>query len=185
LQRHQQDLSERSERELRLQMQSNAQGARQEISSNFGQLQQTLAAQMTSVATLQNNQIDSFAQQLVKLNATNAQQLDGMRQAMNLQAQSNREEQGASLQRFGDTLNQTLAALTESNAQRMAEVRTTLEARIKDLQTDNGARLEEMRKTVDESCMRRWSSVSANLSSWYRTGWKKCIKASAKCSNWQ
>ncbi|WP_050460578.1 DNA recombination protein RmuC [Herbaspirillum autotrophicum] len=150
LQRHQQDLSERSERELRLQMQSNAQGARQEISSNFGQLQQTLAAQMTSVATLQNNQIDSFAQQLVKLNATNAQQLDGMRQAMNLQAQSNREEQGASLQRFGDTLNQTLAALTESNAQRMAEVRTTLEARIKDLQTDNGARLEEMRKTVDE-----------------------------------
>jgi len=150
LQRHQQDLSERSERELRLQMQSNAQGARQEISSNFGQLQQTLAAQMTSVATLQNNQIDSFAQQLVKLNATNAQQLDGMRQAMNLQAQHNREEQGASLKRFGDTLNQTLAALTESNAQRMAEVRTTLEARIKDLQTDNGARLEEMRKTVDE-----------------------------------
>lgn len=150
LQRHQQDLSERSERELRLQMQNNAQGARQEISSNFGQLQQTLAAQMTTVATLQNNQIDSFAQQLVKLNATNAQQLDGIRQAMNVQAQTNREEQGASLKRFGDTLNQTLAALTESNAQRMAEVRATLEARIKDLQTDNGTRLEEMRKTVDE-----------------------------------
>jgi DNA recombination protein RmuC len=47
-------------------------------------------------------------------------------------------------------LNQSLSTLTESNAQRMAEVRATLEAKIKDLQTDNGARLEEMRKTVDE-----------------------------------
>jgi DNA recombination protein RmuC len=150
LQRHQQDLAERSERELRDQLQSNAQSTRQELGGNFGQLQQTLAAQMTSVATLQNNQIDSFAQQLVKLNETNAQQLDGMRQTMNLQAQASREEQAASLKRFGDTLNQTLTTLTESNAQRMAEVRATLEAKIKDLQLDNGNRLEEMRKTVDE-----------------------------------
>ncbi|MGB7194623.1 MAG: DNA recombination protein RmuC [Collimonas pratensis] len=153
LQRHQQDQQDRGERqqrELRGEVQTSAQNMRQEIGSNFGQLQQTLAAQMTSVATLQNNQIDTFAQQLVKLTETNAQQLDGMRLAMNQQAQTSREEQAQSLKRFGDTLNQTLAALTESNAQRMAEVRATLEARIKDLQTDNGLRLEEMRKTVDE-----------------------------------
>ncbi|SFB81419.1 DNA recombination protein RmuC [Collimonas sp. OK412] len=150
LQRHQQDIGERQQRELRSEVQTSAQGMRQELGSNFGQLQQTLAAQMTSVATLQNNQIDAFAQQLVKLNETNAQQLDSMRLAMNQQAQTNREEQAQSLKRFGDTLNQTLAALTESNAQRMAEVRATLEAKIKDLQNDNGLRLEEMRKTVDE-----------------------------------
>ncbi|WP_061939011.1 DNA recombination protein RmuC [Collimonas pratensis] len=153
LQRHQQDQQDRGERQqrdLRGEVQTSAQNMRQEIGSNFGQLQQTLAAQMTSVATLQNNQIDTFAQQLVKLTETNAQQLDGMRLAMNQQAQNSREEQAQSLKRFGDTLNQTLAALTESNAQRMAEVRATLEARIKDLQTDNGLRLEEMRKTVDE-----------------------------------
>jgi len=150
LQRHQQDIGERQQRELRSEVQTSAQGMRQELGSNFGQLQQTLAAQMTSVATLQNNQIDTFAQQLVKLNETNAQQLDRMRLAMNQQAQTNREEQAQSLKRFGDTLNQTLAALTESNAQRMAEVRATLEAKIKDLQNDNGLRLEEMRKTVDE-----------------------------------
>jgi DNA recombination protein RmuC len=150
LQRHQQELGERQQRDLRGEVQTSAQNMRQEIGSNFGQLQQTLAAQMTSVATLQNNQIDTFAQQLVKLTETNAQQLDGMRLAMNQQAQTSREEQAQSLKRFGDTLNQTLAALTESNAQRMAEVRATLEAKIKDLQTDNGLRLEEMRKTVDE-----------------------------------
>lgn len=150
LQRHQQQGSERIERELREQVQSTAQATRQELGSNFMQFQQALATQLTSVATLQNNQIDSFAQQLAKLNEANAQQLEAMRQAITLQAQTGREEQATALKRFGDTLNQTLTTLTESNAQRMAEVRATLEAKIKDLQTDNGARLEEMRKTVDE-----------------------------------
>ena len=148
--RRQQDIAERNERELRDQVQSSGQSTRQEIGASFGQLQQTVLAQMTSVATLQNSQIDAFAQQLVRLNETNAQQLDSMRLAMNQQAQTSREEQALSLQRFGDTLNQTLATLTESNAQRMTEIRTTLEAKIKDLQNDNGLRLEEMRKTVDE-----------------------------------
>lgn len=148
--RHQQQTGERVERELRDQVQSSAQGTRLELGGNFAQFQQALAAQLTSVATLQNNQIDSFAQQLAKLNEANAQQLESMRQAITSQAQTGREEQASALKRFGDTLNQTLAALTESNAQRMAEVRATLEAKIRDLQTDNGARLEEMRKTVDE-----------------------------------
>lgn len=150
LQRHQQQGSERIERELREQVQSTAQATRQELGSNFTQFQQALATQLTSVATMQNNQIDAFAQQLAKLNEANAQQLEAMRQAITLQAQTGREEQASALKRFGDTLNQTLTTLTESNAQRMAEVRATLEEKIKDLQTDNGTRLEEMRKTVDE-----------------------------------
>jgi len=150
LRSHQQQTSERIERELRAQVQASGQGTRQEISGNLAQFQQTLAAQMTSVATIQNNQIDGFAQQLAKLNEANAQQLEGMRLAMVQQAQAGREEQAASLKRFGDTLNQSLAALTESNAQRLLEVRATLESKIRELQNDNGLRLEEMRKTVDE-----------------------------------
>jgi DNA recombination protein RmuC len=146
LKRHQQETSERTER----QVQNTAQSTRQELTGNLAQFQQTLAAQLTSVATIQNNQIDSFAQQLAKLNEANAQQLESMRLSIAQQAQTGREEQASALKRFGDTLNQTLAALTESNAQRMAEVRATLESKIKDLQTDNANRLEEMRKTVDE-----------------------------------
>ena len=142
--------SERLERELRTEVQASARGTRQELSSSLGQFQQALVAQLTSVATIQNNQIDSFAQQLAKLNEANRQQLESMRQAITTQAQAGREEQSVALKRFGDTLNQTLAALTESNAQRMAEVRATLEAKIKDLQEDNSRRLEEMRRTVDE-----------------------------------
>ena len=150
LQQHQQQISERSERELRAQVQTTAQSTRQELTGNFAQFQQTLAAQLTSAATLQNNKIDGFSQQLTKLNEVNAQQLESMRQAITLQAQTGREEQASALKRFGDTLNQSLTTLTESNAQRMEAVRATLESKIKDLQTDNGTRLEEMRKTVDE-----------------------------------
>jgi DNA recombination protein RmuC len=150
LQRHQQQTSERTERELRSQVQSTAQSTRQELTASLSQFQQTLAAQLTSVATIQNRQIDTFAQQLAKLTEANAQQLEAMRQSIAAQALVGREEQAGALKRFGDTLNQALAALTESNAQRMAEVRATLEVKIKDLQNDNALRLEEMRKTVDE-----------------------------------
>ncbi|MFI4941131.1 MAG: DNA recombination protein RmuC, partial [Burkholderiales bacterium] len=146
----QQQAGERAERELRAQIQTTAQSTRQELTGNFAQFQQTLTSQLTSAATLQNAQIDGFSQQLAKLNEANGLQLESMRLAIAQQAQSGREEQSATLQRFGESLNQTLTALTESNAQRMAEVRATLEEKIKELQTDNGARLEEMRKTVDE-----------------------------------
>ena len=146
----QQQAQERTERVLREQVQSTAQATRQDLGANFTQFQQTLSAQLTSVATLQNNQIDAFSQQLVKLNESNAQQLEQMRQALILQGQSAREEQGLSLKRFADTLNQTLNSMTESNAQRMLEIRATLEQKIQQLQADNASKLEEMRKTVDE-----------------------------------
>ncbi|MDO8177691.1 MAG: DNA recombination protein RmuC [Undibacterium sp.] len=149
-QQQQQQTQERTERSLREQVQSTAQATRQELGGNFVQFQQSLAAQLTSVATLQNNQIDAFSQQLVKLNQVNAQQLEQMRQVLIQQGQTARDEQAASLKRFGDTLNQTLATLTESNALRMGEIRATLEQKIQQLQADNASKLEEMRKTVDE-----------------------------------
>ncbi len=141
---------ERSERSVREQVQSTAQATRQELGGNFSQFQQGLAAQLTSVATLQNSKIDAFSQQLLKLTDTNAQQLEQVRLALMQQSQQARDEQAQSLQRFGTSLNQSLATLTESNALRMAEVRATLEEKIKHLQDDNAAKLEEMRKTVDE-----------------------------------
>ncbi len=112
---------ERLERELRLELQSTAQATRQEVAGHMGQY-----------------------------HAAGVQQFDSMRQQMQLQSSSGREEQARALKRFADTLQQTLSNLTESNAQRMLEVRGTLETKIRDLQNDNAKRLEEMRQTVDE-----------------------------------
>jgi DNA recombination protein RmuC len=142
--------SERTERELRAEVQASARDTRQELAGLLAQFQRSIGAQVTGVATLQNGQIDAFAQQLAKTGEANAQQLEAMRHAITLQAKAGREEQAGALRHLGDTLNQSLATLAESNAQRMGEIRATLEAKIRDLQTDNGARLEEMRRTVDE-----------------------------------
>lgn len=142
--------AERVERELRNDIARTAQGSRSEFGSGFTQVQQALVAQLASMTTVQNSQLDGFAQQLAKLTQSNAQQLDAVRQSLQQQAQQARDEQGAALKRFGDTQTLQLAQLTEANDRRFAEVRTTLEQRLKDIEANNAAKLEEMRRTVDE-----------------------------------
>jgi DNA recombination protein RmuC len=112
--------------------------------------QQALGAQLATIATVQNNQIDGFAQQLAKLVESNAQQLEAVKQNLHAQAQHAREEQGSALKRFGDTLNQQLSQLSESSDRRSAEVRATLEQKLKDIEATNALKLDEMRRTVDE-----------------------------------
>ncbi|AJW97312.1 DNA recombination protein RmuC [Burkholderia gladioli] len=141
---------ERLERALRGELADSARASRGELSGSFAQLQQTLAAQMTSVATVQNQQIDGFAQQLAKLVAANTQQFEAVREGLQQQAQLARDEQGASLRHFGTLLNQQLAQLSEANDRRLGEVRATLEQRLKEIEANNAVKLEEMRRTVDE-----------------------------------
>ncbi|AJC23049.1 DNA recombination protein RmuC [Pandoraea pulmonicola] len=142
--------AERSERGLRQEFADTARAGRGEQSAQMAQFQQTLAAQMTSVATVQNNQIDGFAQQLAKLTETNAAQLDAVRQSLVLNGQQMREEQASTLRRFGEAQHQQLTQLAEGNERRLAEVRATLEQKLKDIEVNNAAKLEEMRRTVDE-----------------------------------
>ena len=139
-------LGERTERELRGAIERAAQGNRSELQGTLGAFQQSLATQVTSVATVQNNQLDSFAQSLVALTQKNEQQLEALR----ADARHGREESSATLQRFGAQQQAQLQALTESNEKKLADVRATLETKLKELQADNSAKLEEMRKTVDE-----------------------------------
>jgi DNA recombination protein RmuC len=141
---------ERLEREVRGEIAETARQSRAELGGGVAQFQQTLAAQLTSIATVQSNQIDGFAQQLVKLTESNAQQLDAVRQSLQLQAQQGRDEQGTTLKRFGDTLALQLSQLTEANDRRFAEVRATIEQRLKDIEANNATKLDEMRRTVDE-----------------------------------
>ncbi|WP_150792083.1 DNA recombination protein RmuC [Pandoraea iniqua] len=142
--------AERSERGLRQEFAETARAGRGEQSAQMAQFQQTLAAQMTSVATVQNNQIDGFAQQLAKLTESNAAQLDAVRQSLVLNGQQMREEQTSALRRFGEAQHQQLTQLAEGNERRLGEVRATLEQKLKDIEVNNSTKLEEMRRTVDE-----------------------------------
>ena len=141
---------ERLERELRTEVREAALAGRQELSLSVAQFQQVLGQQMASIASMQNNQIDGFAQQLAKLTEANEVRLGALQKAVDERMQSfaqdargGREESANTLMRFGDGLNLQLAT-------RLTEVRDTLEARLKDIETQNAAKLEEMRKTVDE-----------------------------------
>jgi DNA recombination protein RmuC len=130
---------ERLERQLRNDITESARVSRTEQSSGFAHFQQTLAAQFSSMTTVQGGKIDGFAQQL-----------DAVRQSLQVQAQQARDEQGRSLKHFGDTLSLQLGQLTEANDRRFAEVRATIEQRLKDIEANNSLKLEEMRRTVDE-----------------------------------
>ncbi|VVG70841.1 recombinase RmuC [Pandoraea apista] len=142
--------ADRSERGLRQEFAEIARAGRGEQSAQMAQFQQTLAAQMTSVATVQNNQIDGFAQQLAKLTESNAVQLEAVRQSLVLNGQQMREEQTSTLRRFGEAQHQQLTQLAEGNERRLAEVRATLEQKLKDIEVNNATKLDEMRRTVDE-----------------------------------
>ena len=130
---------ERLERQLRNDITETARVSRTEQSSGFAHFQQTLAAQFSSMTTVQGGKIDGFAQQL-----------DAVRHSLQQQAQQARDEQGRSLKQFGDTLSLQLGHLTEASDRRFAEVRATIEQRLKDIEANNASKLEEMRRTVDE-----------------------------------
>lgn len=112
---------ERTERELRLELQNASRGQRQELTQTLTQFQESIVKQGAESARTHNLQLDQFAQQLVQLRGS-----------------------------LGDTLNQQVQALSESNSRRLAELRATLEAQLQQLQNSNAAKLEEMRATVDE-----------------------------------
>ena len=92
---------------------------------------QTQTQQAAQATQTQNAQLDGFAQQLVQLRGV-----------------------------VGDTLTHQLQALSEANAQRLAEVRATLEAQLTQLQQSNAAKLDAMRATVDEKLQ---STLEARL----------------------
>lgn len=101
---------ERLERELRGEITETARVSRSELNGGFSQFQQTLAAQFTSMTTLQSGKIDGFAQQLVKLTETNAQQLDAVRHSVQQQAQQAREEQAVGVEAFRRNANRATRA---------------------------------------------------------------------------
>jgi DNA recombination protein RmuC len=112
---------ERTERELRLELQNASRGQRQELTQTLTQFQESIVKQGAESARTHNLQLDQFAQQLMHLRGS-----------------------------LGDTLNQQVQALSESNSRRLAELRATLETQLQQLQNSNSAKLEEMRATVDE-----------------------------------
>jgi DNA recombination protein RmuC len=126
--------------------QASARALREELAAGADRTSQALITQMTSIATVQNNQIDGFSRQLAELTAANERRLQELRETVDVKlreakddARQGREETAAALKRFVDSL-----------GERFAEIRLTVETRLDSLQKDNAEKLEKMRATVDE-----------------------------------
>lgn len=110
--------SERLERSLRGEVAEAARLGRDETSEQMMRFQQTLSAQMTHIATLQNNQIDMFAQQLAKLTESNERRLGEVRTTLEQKLKDIEANNAAKLDEMRRTVDEKLHATLE---QRLGE----------------------------------------------------------------
>ena len=106
---------ERTERELREELARSRQEAsdiarkdREEMSQSLDRLAQALAGQVGQVATLQGQQLETFAQQLVRLTQSNEQRFEQLRQSVEVR----------------------LGAIQDDNAKRLEEMRKTVDEKL-------------------------------------------------------
>jgi DNA recombination protein RmuC len=139
LQRRQDELSERLERELRDAVATSARDVRTETGARLAEVQSALVAQTGNLANLQTTQLASFGQQVSKI-----------AEVTEANSRANREEAALQLKNFGAGMQQQLADLTSALQRNLAEVRDTLRSQLLTLQQGNETKLDQMRATVEE-----------------------------------
>jgi DNA recombination protein RmuC len=157
-------LAERQERDVRdelgrarLETAEAARAGRAELGEALERFGHAVRDQLTQMVTVQNSQIDGFAQSLATLTKANEAKLESVRVTVDDKlrgaqedARQGREEAANTLRRFGEALNQQLAAVAQSSEARLKELRETIDGRLEKIQQDNTQKLEQMRQTVDE-----------------------------------
>ena len=93
--------------------------AREEMSRGLSSFGQNISTQMTSIATVQNNQIDSFALQLENFRRTLDESLGRVQDQQRLAARETRE-----------TLEQRLEKLQQDNSAKLEQMRQTVDEKL-------------------------------------------------------
>ncbi len=107
------------QRELREEIAGQARADRLELGASLAELSRSLTQQMGTIAGVQNNQIDAFAQQLVKLTEANEQRLGALRESNELRLEALRE-----------TLERRLRELQSDNTAKLEEMRRTVDEKL-------------------------------------------------------
>ena len=90
-----------------------ARDQRAELTGSMGQFGQTLQQQMATIAGVQNNQIDSFAQQLAKLVESNEKRLAEVRVTLETKLKELQVDNAARLEEMRKTVDEKLHATLE------------------------------------------------------------------------
>ncbi len=99
--------------EGRKEARDSAAAQRTELSGGLNQFSQTLQKQMASIASVQNNQIDSFAQQLAKLVQSNEQRLGEVRATLETKLKELQTDNAGKLEEMRKTVDERLHATLE------------------------------------------------------------------------
>lgn len=91
----------------------NAQLSRQELSNSLKLFSDSLLNRMTEIATLQKNQLDTFANQLSTLTKTNEQKIESMRETVEKRLQILQDENSKKLEQMRATVDEKLHATLE------------------------------------------------------------------------
>ena len=133
---------------------SDARELRTELAEGLDRGSKSLAAQMSAIASVQNNQIDAFSRQLAELTAVNERRFAELRDTVDAKlrsatedARSGREETASALKRFGDSLGERFEAIRKENAEQLERMRVTVDEK---LHTTLEQRLGESFKQVSE-----------------------------------
>ncbi len=120
LSRRSDEIAERLERELRADIalgrkesQEGALAQRAELSASMAEFSKTLQQQMATIAGVQNNQIDSFAQQLAKLVESNEKRLAEVRQTLETKLKELQTDNATRLEEMRKTVDEKLHATLE------------------------------------------------------------------------
>ena len=120
LSRRSDEIAERLERELRADIalgrkesQEGALAQRAELSGSMAEFSKTLQQQMATIAGVQNNQIDSFAQQLAKLVESNEKRLAEVRQTLETKLKELQTDNATRLEEMRKTVDENLHATLE------------------------------------------------------------------------
>ena len=123
---------------------------REEFSHSLLNFQHHVSTQMTSIASLQENQLRNFSDILSRLAETNADKLSEVGKTLFETSALSRKELAENIKHLTENIQLTLTSLIDLNNQRIKEIQSILEEKIQQLQTENASKLDEMRQVVDE-----------------------------------
>ena len=101
------------ERNIRAEAEAGARAAREELSASVDRMNQSVVAQMTSIATVQNGQIDGFSRQLVELSGSNERRFDALRLTVEQQLEKLQQDNASKLELIRATVDEKLHATLE------------------------------------------------------------------------
>lgn len=141
---------------------------REELSSSFKTLSDTLTKTVSDLSNVQKNLFDTFSHQLSDLIKSFEDKTKNLQEQIGKEAKDSRAEQANSLKSFEEKFTQNVKDFNELQRQKfddlvskqesikketeekLKDIRETVEGKLNSIRDDNNKKLDEMRKTVDE-----------------------------------